>query len=212
MNTRSMFRSIALLAAALSLPRLAHSADVYKIDPRHTSIIFSIGHAGLSYTYGMFRTVKGDYVIDKQNQANNRFHLEIEADSLFTNDKERDDHLRSPDFFNTKQFPIITFDSTSCVISTNAEGAVECQLIGTLTMHGQPRQINFPMQMLAERRGPRGDYRTGFYCTLELKRSDFGMKGLLDKDIVGDAVRVTISFEGVSDPTAANPVSVRRQN
>jgi polyisoprenoid-binding protein YceI len=209
MNIRYAIRSLALLTAVSCLTRPGLSADAYRIDPRHTSIVFSVGHAGLSYTYGMFLRSKGDYVIDKENQANNRFHLEIDAASLFTNDKERDDHLKGPDFFNTKEFPTITFDSNSCIISTTAEGVVKCQLVGTLTMHGQPRQIEFPMQMLADANGPMGDRRTGFFCALDLKRSDFGMKNLLDKNIVGDAVSITISFEGVLDNTAG--ASIRRQ-
>jgi polyisoprenoid-binding protein YceI len=209
MNIRYAFRSLALLSATIGFTRPAFAADAYRIDPRHTSIVFSVGHAGLSYTYGMFLRSKGDYVIDKENQANNRFHLEIDADSLFTNDKERDDHLKGPDFFNTRQYPTITFDSTSCIISTNENNKVECQLVGTLTMHGQPRQIKFPMQMLADTNGPLGDRRTGFFCALDLKRSDFGMNKLLDKDIVGDAVSITISFEGVLDTSGA--ATIRRQ-
>jgi polyisoprenoid-binding protein YceI len=203
MNSRPISFSICLLAATLCVTRPAHSADVYKIDPRHTSIIFSIGHAELSYTYGMFRVARGNYVIDKQNQSNTRFQLEIDAASLFTNDEERDNHLRSPDFFNVKQFPTITFESTSCTMTNTVDGPPELQLVGTLTMHGVPRQIEFPMQFLAEKKGPRGDYRSGFYCDLVLKRSDFDIAtGLVDKTSVGDVVRVTISFEGVKDTTA----------
>jgi polyisoprenoid-binding protein YceI len=202
MNTRSTIFTITLLTTALGLSRLAHSADIYKIDPRHTSIVFSVGHAGLSFTYGMFMRSAGGYVIDKEIPANSQFKLEIQADSLFTNDQERDEHLKSPDFFNTKQFPTITFESTSCEKTTTTEGNVEYQLIGTLTMHGVPRQIKFPLQMLADGAGPRGDRRTGFFCQLDLKRSEFGMKNLLEKNIVGDAVSVTISFEGVLDTTA----------
>lgn len=201
MNARSTVLSFAVLAAVQCLPRLAQAADAYKIDPRHTSIVFSVGHAGLSYTYGMFRTAAGGYLLDTQNPANNRFQLEIQADSLFTNDAERDDHLRSPDFFNVKQFPTITFESTSCNRKATTDGSVEFEIVGTLTMHGTPRQVKIPLLMLADGAGPRGDRRTGFFCQLELKRSDFNMKSLLDKNIVGDAVSVTISFEGVLDTT-----------
>jgi polyisoprenoid-binding protein YceI len=190
--------SIILLAATIIAQRSAHAADTYRIDPRHTSIVFSIGHAGLSYTYGMFLKVTGGYVIDKDNPANSRFRLDIQTNSLFTNDAERDKHLRSADFFDAEQFPTITFDSISCSAPKQTpEGAIEIELTGKLTMHGVSKEIKFPVQMLAEGAGPQGDHRTGFFCQLDLKRSDFGMKGLLDKNIVGDAVSVTISFEGV---------------
>lgn len=203
MNARPKVFAFVFLAATLGVTRLAYPADAYKIDPRHTSIIFSIGHAGLSYTYGMFLAARGNYVIDKQNQANTRFDLEIQADSLFTNEKERDDHLKSPDFFNTKQYPTITFESTSCTVTNTVDGPPRLHIVGTLTMHGVPRQIEFDMDFLAEKRGPRGDQRTGFFCQLELKRSDFNIaKGLVDKTSVGDVVSVTISFEGVRSAAA----------
>lgn len=203
MNARPKVFAFVILAATLGVTRLAHPADAYKIDPRHTSIIFSIGHAGLSYTYGMFLAARGNYVIDEENQANTRFDLEIQADSLFTNDKERDDHLKSPDFFNTRQYPTITFESTSCTVTNTVDGPPRLHIVGTLTMHGVPRQIEFDMDFLAEKRGPRGDQRTGFFCQLELKRSDFNIaKGLVDKTSVGDVVSVTISFEGVRSSAA----------
>jgi polyisoprenoid-binding protein YceI len=209
MTTRSTILSTTLLAAALCLPRQAQSADNYKIDPRHTSIVFSIGHAELSYTYGMFCAASGAYSIDKENLSNSRFRLDIRADSLFTNDAERDKHLRSPDFFNVKEFPMITFETTSCTVKNTARRP-EFLLTGNLTMHGITRPIEVPMQMLAEKKGPRGDFRTGFYCQLELLRSDFEIgTGLVDKTSVGDAVSITISFEGVLDTTAA--ASIRRQ-
>ena len=86
----------------------------YKIDPEHTSVIFSAAHTGLSYTYGMFRDVSGQYQLDKANPSNSKFQMVIRADSLDTNNAERDKHLRSPDFFDVQQFPEITFESTRC--------------------------------------------------------------------------------------------------
>jgi polyisoprenoid-binding protein YceI len=198
MMIRSTIFALTLVAATLCLSPPVHAADTYKIDPRHTSIVFSIGHAGLSYTYGMFLKAGGGYIIDKENPANTRFRLEIQTNSLFTNDAERDEHLRSPDFFDAKQFPTITFESTACSLpKTTPEGAIEIELTGKLTMHGAAKEIKFPVLMLAESAGPQGDHRTGFYSQLELKRSDFGMNALLDKNIVGDAVSITISFEGI---------------
>lgn len=211
MNARPIAFAFVFIAAALGIARLAHPADSYRIDHRHTSIIFSVAHAELSYTYGMFRKASGRYRIDKENFANSRFEIEIDAASLFTNDEERDNHLRSPDFFNVKEFPTIHFESTSCTMTNTVDGPPKLQLVGTLTMHGVPRQIEVPMQFLAEKKGPQGDHRTGFHCQLVLKRTDFNIAtGLVDKTSVGDAVSVTISFEGVRDATAA-PASIRRQ-
>src|SRR5689334_24109349 len=92
-------------ALLLVISPVAFAVDTYKLDPDHTSVIFSAAHTGLSYTYGMFRKVSGQYQIDKANPANSRFQMVIVADSLYTNNEERDTHLRSSDFFDVQQFP-----------------------------------------------------------------------------------------------------------
>jgi polyisoprenoid-binding protein YceI len=177
------------------------AAETYTIDPAHTSIVFSVSHAQLSYTYGFFRKTAGAYILDKNNPANCRFRLTIQADSLDTNHAERDKHLRSADFFNVEQFPEIVFDSTSCTPADSAEGGVVYQVKGNMTMHGVTRQVTLPLRMLGEGKGPFNDQRSGFLCQVELKRSDFGMTNLLN--IVGDAIGITVSFEGVLQDTAA---------
>ena len=89
----SIFTLVCVAPAAIA-------ADLYKVDPTHTSVVFSVAHTGLSYTYGMFRKVSGAYQLDKANAANNQFQFVIQTDSVDTNNQERDDHLRSADFFN----------------------------------------------------------------------------------------------------------------
>ena len=191
-------RSLAALsfAALLLMAGRLPAADLYTIDPAHTSIVFSVAHSGFSYTYGMFREASGTYILDKQNPANNQFRLIIKTPSLDTNHAKRDEHLRSADFFNARQFPEITFDSTKCVAANAPDGGVLFQLTGNLAMHGVTRQITVPLRMLGEGTGPYGDQRSGFLCQIELKRSDFGMTNLLKDNLVGDAVGITVSFEG----------------
>lgn len=185
-----------LVCAFVGVAAPPASAQVYVIDPEHTSVVFSCGHGSLSYTYGMFSKAQGDYVLDKTNPANCRFRFSIDANSLTTNNQERDTHLKSPDFFNTREFPTITFVSTRCAQANHPQGGVAYNVTGNLTMHGVTREITVPVQMLGEGVGVSGkDQRTGFFAHTELKRSDFGMGNLLN--IVGDAVGATISFEGV---------------
>jgi polyisoprenoid-binding protein YceI len=203
MKSRTTIASIALLAA-FSPSGSAQAADTYTIDPTHTSIVFSVGHAGLSYTYGFFRTAAGNYIIDKTNPANSQFQLAIKTESLDTNNAKRDDHLRGPDFFNARQFPTINFVTTSCNKVDTPEGIVY-QLTGDLTMHGVTRQVKVPLRMLAEGLGPYKDRRTGFFCQLDLKRSEFGMDKLLEDNLVGDAVSITISFEGFVEGSGTAP-------
>jgi polyisoprenoid-binding protein YceI len=212
MNTRTAIAFAALIAAALGVSRSAIAADTYKIDPAHTSIVFSVGHAGLSYTYGFFKQAGGTYTIDKTTPANSRFELVIQADSLDTNNAKRDEHLRGPEFFNTRQFPEIRFETTACNYTETAErGGIRrvYELTGDLTMHGVTRPIKFPLELLAEGLGPYKDQRTGFLCQLSLKRSDFDMDYLVKENLVGDAVSITISFEGFIEGTGQTPARTR---
>ena len=139
------------------------------------------------------------------NPANCRFQLTIQTNSLDTNHAKRDDHLRSPDFFNVQQFPTITFESTACTLANTRDGSTVYQVTGDLTMHGVKRQITVPLRLLAEGKGPYGDPRNGFLCQTELKRSDYDMTNLLENNLVGDAVSITISFEGVKQEAGGTP-------
>ncbi len=202
MNQRT-FAPLTSIALLLLAARGVSATETYSIDPDHTSIVFSVAHAGFSYTYGMFRESSGSYQIDKTNPANSRFQLVIKTTSLFTNNVKRDDHLRSSDFFNVQQYPTITFESTRCNVANTQEGGIVYQLLGNLTMHGVTKPITVNLRMLGEGTGPYGDQRTGFLCQMELKRTDFNMNNLLEKNLVGDAVGITVSFEGALQTQSA---------
>src|SRR5262249_25363123 len=197
---------LSIVTLLLTAPA-AIAADFYQIDPDHTSVIFGCAHSGLSYTYGMFRTVSGQYQIDETNPANCRFQLVIKTESLDTNNAERDTHLRSPDFFDAKQYPEITFDSKQCDRVQTQDSSVVYKLLGDLTIHGVTKRIQLNLRMLAKKPGATGtDMRTGFLCSVELKRTDFRMSNLLEDLKVGDAVAVTVSFEGaLQNPAGGQP-------
>src|ERR1700761_639710 len=127
----------------------AVAVDYYTVDPAHTSVVFSVAHSGFSYTYGFFRKATGNYKLDKDNGANSSFRFSIDANSLDTNNQDRDKHLRSPDFFDVQQFPTITFESTRCTPSNTQDGVIY-QLMGNLTIHGVTKQVNVPLRMLGE--------------------------------------------------------------
>jgi polyisoprenoid-binding protein YceI len=207
MATRTFALVFALLVCFLLDPQPVRAAENYMIDPAHTSIVFSVSHAKLSYTYGFFRKAAGAYILDKTNPANSRFRLTIDADSLDTNHAERDKHLRSADFFDVQRFPSIDFESTSCTAARGQDGSVIYQVTGNMTIHGVTRQITLPLKMLGEGKGPFGDQRSGFLCQVDLKRSDFGMTNLLN--MVGDSIGITVSFEGMLQESAAGTTQQR---
>lgn len=166
------------------------AADNYVLDDQHTSVVFAANHFGYSYTYGMFGKYKGAFSIDMNNPAAGKFQFAIDAASLDTKSAKRDEHLRGPDFFNVKQFPEITFQSTG--IAANGR---KLNVTGNLTMHGVTKQIVLPLTYLGAGKGPYGKERIGFYSSFKVKRSEFGIKAFIPN--VSDDISLTISFEGL---------------
>jgi polyisoprenoid-binding protein YceI len=164
--------------------------DQYELDNTHTSVIFAVGHFGLSYTYGRFNECFGSFAVTDGEVSQSGFTFVLKADSVDTNNDERDKHLRGPDFFDTQQFPEIKFVTTRL----NKVGEVY-QATGDFTMLGQTREITMPIQLVGMGKGPFGKQRAGFFTKFTIKRSEFGMDRMLGQ--VGDNISVTFSFEGV---------------
>src|SRR5207247_5996762 len=144
-------------------------ADDYALDEMHTAANFKISHLGLSWTYGRFDDLSGSFTIDA-DAGKSAFALTIKTDSIDTNNKKRDDHLRSPDFFNVKQFPAITFKSTTVKATKNGY-----EVTGELTLHGVTKPVSFSLVGGGKAQFPPGVQRTGFSTDLILKRSEFGI-------------------------------------
>lgn len=197
---RTVAFAVVILIVAISP---AKAAENYQVDASHTSVLFSVGHLQpvVSYTYGFFRTFQGQFVLDQTNPAGCKFQLTINADSLDTNDTKRDQHLLGPDFFNAKQFPTITFESTSCALASSDPGAVSYNVTGNMTVLGQTRQVTLPLRFVGAGPGPMGNHRAGFLSQFTIKRSDFGMTNMLN--MVGDPIGVTVSMEGIRQSDTA---------
>jgi len=91
----------------------APAADAYALDTAHAGVTFKISHVGISWTYGRFNELNGDFTIDTADPSKCSFTMNIKSASIDTGNQKRDEHLRSPDFFNVKQYPVITFKSTA---------------------------------------------------------------------------------------------------
>jgi polyisoprenoid-binding protein YceI len=199
----------ALVIAASGLPVVQNAigAETYVIDASHTSVIFGVSHLGYSYTYGRFNKAKGGYVLDRENPNASQIQFAIDAASLDTNDQKRDEHLTGPDFFNVKQFPVISFQSTAVAVEKTAKGDIY-NVTGNLTIHGVTKKVTLPLQKMGEGKGPAGNFRTGFHYQGSLKRSDFGMTNMIP--MIGDEVAVTVSFEGIRQKASQSAGSGRK--
>lgn len=168
----------------------AFAADEYAYDLVHSSIGFKARHLDISWIHGRFNEADGKFSLDRENPSKSKFELTIKADSVDTANKARDEHLRQPDYFDTKQFPTIEFKSTS---TKAVEGGYE--VTGDFTMHGTTKKITFILKGGKEMEF-KGVKRVGFSTELSLKRSDFGF----DKNAIGpigDEALIMIDCEGV---------------
>lgn len=182
---RTILALACLMAAVVAN---AARADDYTVDPAHSGVAFKISHLGLSWTQGRFNTFDGAFRVDR-DPAQCAFVFNIQTASVDTGNPKRDEHLRSPDFFNAKQFPLMTFKSTAV---TPIDGGYE--ITGDLTLHGVTKAVAFEVKGGGTAEFPQGVQRTGYTSNFVLKRSEFGMDTMAGP--VGDDVYVSISFEG----------------
>jgi polyisoprenoid-binding protein YceI len=196
----NLTQSIAV--AALSIPSVA-SAATYEIDPVHSSAQFAVKHMMVSTVRGEFGKLKGVVHLDDRDLASASIQATIDATTIDTRVEKRDEHLRSPDFFDTAKYPTITFKSTE----VKKAGPDRYRVAGLLTMHGVTRSIVLDVESPGtEVRGFDGTFKRGAVATTVLNRKDFGLtwnKALEAGGVlVDDVVKVTIDLQlGRKDAT-----------
>lgn len=174
----------------LALPVLS-SAATYKLDPTHTYPNFEISHLGFSTMSGMFTSSKGSFEMD-QGKGTGSVNVTIDAASIFTGFKKRDDHLRSPDFFNVNEFPEITFKSTS----VKFKGKKAATVNGKLTIMGVTKNVTLDVDSIVCGPNPFNKKETcGMNATTTIKRSDYGM--MYGLPAIGDEVKIRLEAEGI---------------
>ena len=190
---RQTFFGVIVLAIAVvcmsAVP--AQAGDDYSIDPVHSSVYFKISHIGLSYVFGRFNAFSGTFTIDANDASKCAFAMNIKTETIDTNNAARDNHLRSPDFFNVKQYPSIDFKSTA--VKAVKDGF---EVTGDLTMHGVTKPVTFTVTGGKSAEFPKGVKRTGYSTELVLKRTDFGVGDPKLGNMLGEDVHIAISFEG----------------
>ncbi len=184
----SRFALTALLAFAL--PVAARAADTYNIDQSHSALIFKAHHLGAGHVYGMFTEMSGSIVHDAANPAASSIDLTVKTDSLTTHAGQRDTHLKSPDFFNSKQFPKITFKSKSVTKVDDKS----MNVTGDLTIHGVTKPVTAKVTHTGTGKDPTGATIIGFETAFTIKRSDYGITYWIPQ--IDDEIPLIISIEG----------------
>jgi len=175
-----------------------NAAAAYKVDAVHSTVLFKIRHAGVSNFYGVFGDFSGTFTFDPESPKSGSFEFEVQTASVDTRNTSRDDHLRNADFFNSRQFPTITFKSTGV---EHKEGNLY-ELRGDLTLQGETKPITAELEWIGTGTNQRGQGTAGYEARFSIKRSDFGMTKYLapdgsDSGGLGNTVDLTVAVEAV---------------
>ena len=171
---------------------IAANADPWKIDPVHSSAMFKIHHLGASMVYGAIPKISGtvDFADDLSSGS---VDVTIGAEAVTTFNTARDNHLKGPDFFNTKEFPSITFKSTAW----KKTGDHTADVTGDFTMLGKTQSMNVQVTHTGTGTNPQ-NHKTiaGFETIFSIDRTKFGMNyGVSETGGVGKDVTVMFAVE-----------------
>lgn len=194
-----IWKGLAAIGALLLLPGLA-SAATWSIDSDHANIQFKVRHLMVSNVTGKFTKVQGTVVADDGEYRTAKVDIRIDAASIDTGVKKRDDDLRSPNFLEVEKYPTIDFRSTK--VEVVREGALK--ITGDLTIHGVTRSVTLDVEGPSpELKDPWGKLRRGISASTKINRKDFGLKWnqLLETGgaVVGDEVAIVIDAEFVKE-------------
>jgi polyisoprenoid-binding protein YceI len=158
----------------MTTPTLTEQAiptGTWEVDPVHSRIGFAVKHMGVATVRGEFGDFDGRIEIG-DDLATGKAHGTVRAASVDTKQEKRDEHLRSPDFFDAEVHPDLSFESTSI----EAIDEETFRIVGELTVHGVTREIQLEAELGGLETGPQGEERIGLEVTGQLSRRDYGMK------------------------------------
>jgi polyisoprenoid-binding protein YceI len=170
------------------------------IDSTHTEIYFTVRHLMISNVRGQFQTFGGTIDFDETHPADTTVAVQIDVASLSTGDATRDTHLKSPDFFDAGQYPLITFDSSRVVMKDRTHAV----LYGDLVIRDQSNGVALDVEFNGQTRSPWGTSNAGFTARTQIKRRDWDLTWNIALEtggwLVGDVVRINIELEIVKQP------------
>ncbi|MBU8896097.1 protein yceI precursor [Corallococcus sp. H22C18031201] len=188
-----LFMKSAVAMLALSLPSAALASN-WEIDSSHSSADFSVRHMMVSNVKGSFGKVTGAINLDDKDVTKSTVEATIDVSTVNTNEPKRDEHLKSPDFFDVTKFPTMTFKSKKVAKA----GAGKLKVTGDLTLHGVTKEVVLDVDGPAkESKDPWGNTRSGVSATTKINRKDYGLAWNKALETGGVAVseEVSVSLE-----------------
>jgi polyisoprenoid-binding protein YceI len=168
-------------------------------DAAHSSVGFQVKHLGIATVRGRFGSFEGTLTVAEDGTLG--ASGSVDAASVDTNEPQRDDHLRSPDFFDAERYPQLTFASTRI----EQTGEDEFEIVGELTLHGVTREIVLKAEVQGTESDPWGNERVGLEVSGQLSRGAFGMtfnQALGSGNVlVSDKVKLALDISAVKQAT-----------
>lgn len=166
-------------------------------DPTHSEILFKIKHLMITNVKGEFRNFTATVETEGDDFSNGKTNVEIEADSIFTNNNDRDTHLKSADFFEAEKFPKLKFTSTSFTKLDDEN----YQLKGLLTIKDVSKEIVLDVEFGGLVKDPYGNEKAGFSISGKINRKDWGLNWNTALEaggvMVSDEVRINAEMQFV---------------
>ena len=189
-----MIRALSALALfAFAAPAMAAT---YSIDPAHSNVSFSIRHL-LAKVNGSFNEFEGEFTFDATKVEATTGKVTIKTASVNTNNAKRDEHLRSPDFFDAAKNPEMAFVIKK--VTADKKDKKKFKIEGDFTMHGVTRPETFAGEYIGTEKDPWGNVKAGFSAAGKINRKNYGIvfNKTLDSGAVmlGDDVEVSLNFE-----------------
>lgn len=147
------------------------STTKWAVDPTHSEIGFKVKHLMFTNVSGKFTSFDATVTTEGDNFDTAVFEFSADVDSINTNNTDRDNHLKTGDFFDAEQFPKLTFKSTS--FEKESEG--EYTLTGEMTLHGVTKPVTLNVEFGGLQKDPWGNIKSGFSATGKINREDFGL-------------------------------------
>ena len=182
-----------ILFSALVLVSTASFAQTkWSVDKAHSKLSFSVTHLGISDVTGLFKNFDVTVTSARPDFSDATFELVTDVASINTEVEARDNHLKSPDFFDVAAFPKMTFKSTS----VKKTGKDRYKLFGNLTLHGITRPVTMDLWYRGTTTNPMSKAATtGFQLTGTIKRSDFNFGTKFPSPLLSDEVQIKADGE-----------------
>jgi len=176
-------------------PTIMATATKWVLDPMHSEVQFKVKHLVISTVSGFFKSFEGELETDNDDFTNAKISFSLDINSIDTNQSQRDEHLKSAEFFDAEKYPKISFKSTSFTKT----GDEEYKLAGDLTVKDVTKQLTLDVEFGGSADDFYGNTKAGFEITGKINRKDFGLtwSGVTEAGavVVGEDIKLLINVQ-----------------